>query len=329
MSPDLLMSLTNPETQKADHAIFEEVASGRKNIVRREKQYQRRDGKGAWADLTRFSQRGPPGKTTLITDMAIDISEKKHLEQQLRQSQKMETIGRLAGGVAHDFNNLLTVIRGYSKIMMEDRAADTTLITRLGHIKRAAGRTASLTYQLLAFSRQHILQPRVFRLDELVCESTKMLQRLIGEDIEMRIVGTTNLGKVKADPGQIEQVILNLAVNARDAMPDGGTLTIETSNAELTVEFCEQHAGAEPGRYVMLGVTDTGVGMDKDTMLHFFEPFYTTKEIGKGTGLGLSMVYGIVKQSGGYILVESGVGEGDHFPCVLASSRRGCLTGRG
>jgi two-component system, cell cycle sensor histidine kinase and response regulator CckA len=209
------------------------------------------------------------------------------------------------------------VIRGYCDVVMEDQSTSASVMGRLEHISRAADRAASLTHQLLAFSRQQVLQPKILQLNELVSECAKMLHRLIGEDVEMQIFGTSGLGAVKADPGQIEQVILNLAVNARDAMPNGGTLTIETTNAELTPEFCRRHAGAQAGRYVMLRVTDTGTGMDEAILPHIFEPFYTTKELGKGTGLGLSMVYGIVKQSGGYILVESKVGSGTTFKIYL------------
>jgi two-component system cell cycle sensor histidine kinase/response regulator CckA len=190
------------------------------------------------------------------------------------------------------------------------------VLGRLGYVSRAADRAAALTHQLLAFSRQQILQPLVFQLNELVDESIKMLQRLIGENIEMRILKAPDARPVKADPCQIEQVILNLAVNARDAMPESGILTIETANTELTHAFCAKHAGARPGRYVMLSVADTGMGMDEETITHIFEPFYTTKELGKGTGLGLSVVYGIVKQSGGYIscLLAAGGGPGGRSP---------------
>jgi len=245
-----------------------------------------------------------------------DITERRALEQQLRQAQKMEAIGRLAGGVAHDFNNLLMVISGYSEFLLERLGPDPGVRGPAKEIAAAADRATSLTRQLLAFSRKQMLAPKVFDLNEVVTENLKMLTRLIGEDIELVMVPESQLGAVKADPGQIEQVIMNLAVNARDAMPDGGKLTIETSNITLDETFTRMHAPLNPGDYVLLTISDTGTGMDSETQTHIFEPFFTTKGP-KGTGLGLSMVYGIIKQSGGYIWVESELAKGTSFKIYL------------
>jgi CheY-like chemotaxis protein len=211
----------------------------------------------------------------------------------------------LAGGVAHDFNNLLTVILGYSQIVAEGVPAGSRLADSTAQIKSAADKASGITRQLLAFSRKQVLSPRVVNLNDIMLNLDSLLRRLIGEDIEVLTVPANDLGSVKADPGQIEQVIMNLALNARDAMPHGGKLTLETANAQLDEAFAREHEFVEPGRYVMLAVSDTGHGMSVETQTRIFEPFFTTKEVGKGTGLGLSMVYGIVKQSGGYIWVYS------------------------
>jgi len=241
----------------------------------------------------------------LISSGIRDVTERITLEERLRHSQKMEAVGRLAGGVAHDFNNLLTVILGYSQILADSLPEQDRLRYSTAQIKSAADRAAGITRQLLAFSRKQVLSPRVISLNEIVLNLDSLLRRLIGEDIEVLTVPAHDLGTVKADPGQIEQVIMNLALNSRDAMPHGGKLTLETANASLDETYAREHQLVEPGRYVMLAVSDTGVGMSPETMERIFEPFYTTKEVGKGTGLGLSMVYGIVKQSGGYIWVYS------------------------
>jgi two-component system cell cycle sensor histidine kinase/response regulator CckA len=246
-----------------------------------------------------------------------DITERKALEKQLRQLQKMEAVGQLSGGIAHDFNNLLGVILGYSEILEDGLDQNAKLRKTAQEIKKAGQRAASLTRQLLAFSRQQVLEPRVLNLNNVVADTERMLRRLIGEHIEMTSKLTPDLGQVKADQGQIEQVIMNLALNARDAMPDGGKLIIETKNIELDEEFALQHPPTIPGKYVELLMTDTGVGMDAQTQSHIFEPFFTTKELGKGTGLGLATVYGVVKQSGGYVWVYSEPGLGSTFRVYL------------
>ncbi len=247
---------------------------------------------------------------------AEDVTERRALEQQLRQAQKMEAVGRLAGGIAHDFNNLLMVISGYSEFLLGQIGDDPGMRGHAQEIANAAARATSLTRQLLAFSRKQMLDPKIVDLNSVVAENVKMLTRVIGEDIDLVMVPGPDIGAVKADPGQIEQVIMNLAVNARDAMPHGGKLTIETANVTLDANYARFHAPVKPGDYVMLAISDTGMGMDADTQAHIFEPFYTTKGL-KGTGLGLSTVYGIVKQSEGYIWLYSEAGKGTSFKIYL------------
>src|SRR5579864_6173900 len=278
-------------------------------------EWKRRDGSNT---AIRVSCRTVPdgGDGTVFELFAEDISERRVLEQQLRQSQKMEAVGRLDGGIAHDFNNLLMVISGYSEFLLERLGPEPALRSPAQEIASAAERASSLTRQLLAFSRKQMLAPRILDLNGIVTENLKMLTRMIGEDIDLVMVPHTNLGAVRADSGQIEQVIMNLAVNARDAMPSGGKLTIETSNVTLDEEYARVHAPLHPGDYVMASISDTGAGMDSETQSHIFEPFFTTKGT-KGTGLGLSTVYGIVKQSGGYIWVSSEVGRGTTFKIYL------------
>jgi two-component system, cell cycle sensor histidine kinase and response regulator CckA len=254
---------------------------------------------------------------TLISTAIVDIAARKKTEEQVRLSQRMEAIGKLAGGVAHDFNNLLCVVLGCSDAVLEALSPDHPAAKKVEMIRQAGSSAADLTRQLLAFSRQQMIQPRVLDLEEAVERVRAILQRLIGENIEFKVSVQASLGHVMADPGQIEQILMNLAVNSRDAMPQGGCLTIEARDVELDDSYEDEHQQVAPGRYVMLAVGDTGCGMDLDTQMRIFDPFFTTKELGKGTGLGLATVYGIVKQSGGYIWVYSEVDKGTVFKIYL------------
>ncbi|NLE75814.1 MAG: response regulator, partial [Chloroflexi bacterium] len=249
--------------------------------------------------------------------VVTDISDRKQMEAQFLQAQKMETVGRLAGGVAHDFNNLLTAISGYSTLALDNLGPTDPLREDIEQVIKASNRAAALTRQLLAFSRRQIIQPRIVNLNDLMLELDKMLRRLIGEDIEMVTLPAPGLGSVRVDPTQIEQILVNLAVNARDAMTEGGKLTIETDNVALDREYALHHVGVVPGEYVMLAVSDTGCGIPEDVRARIFEPFFTAKDVGKGSGLGLPIVYGIVKQHGGHIFVYSEEGHGTSFKIYL------------
>ena len=280
---------------------------------------RRRKKDGSSIDISVFTAplHDVRGRITGIVVMNTDITESKRLKEQLLQAQKMEVVGRLAGGVAHDFNNLLTAINGYSELVLNFMEQDNPLRQDVAEIRKAGDRAASLTRQLLAFSRKQVLQPKVLDLNQVMDNMGKMLERLIGSDIDLVINLDPHLGRVMADPGQIEQVVLNLAINARDAMPQGGRLTIETANVELEESYSRRHMDLQPGLYVLVKVSDTGCGMDPETRSRIFEPFFTTKEMGKGTGLGLSTVYGIIKQSGGHIAVHSKPGKGAAFKIYL------------
>ena len=282
-----------------------------------EMEWKRKDGTPITVHCTGRRVNDENGAIAYFDALAEDVTEKRILERQLRMAQKMEAIGRLSGGIAHDFNNLLGVIIGYSRVLKRELGTNTALCEHALEIEKAGQRAASLTKQLLAFSRQQVLTPAILNLNTLASDMEKMLPQLLGEDVKVSLVLDAKLGNVKADQSQIEQVIMNLAVNARDAMPMGGKLKIETANVELDQAYVWAHPGAKVGSYVLLAVTDTGTGMDAATLTHIFEPFFTTKELGKGTGLGLATVYGIVKQSNGYIGLESVLGKGTSFQIYL------------
>ena len=282
-----------------------------------EMDWKRKDGDPITVRCSGRRIQGENGTPGYLEVFAEDVTEKRGLERQLRMAQKMEAIGRLSGGIAHDFNNLLGVIIGYSRVLKKAIGSDATLSEHASEIEKAGQRAASLTRQLLAFSRQQVLSPVVLDLNLLVSDMAKMLTRVLGEDIEVGFLLDEGLEKLKADQSQVEQIIMNLAVNARDAMPNGGRLEIRTANMHFDRPYTRTHPGSKVGDYVALVVTDTGTGMDPETLAHIFEPFFTTKEQGKGTGLGLATVYGVVKQSNGYIWVDSALGQGSSFQIYL------------
>jgi PAS domain S-box-containing protein len=257
------------------------------------------------------------GTEKLFTVILRDIGARAQLEDELRQAQKIEAVGQLAGGIAHEFNNFLGVILGYGELLAEEAGENEGLRRNVAEVKAATQRAALLTRQLLAFSRKQLLEPKVLDLNQAIWETHKLLRRLMPANIDVVPVLAPAIGHVKADPGQVQQILINLAVNARDAMPGGGKVVIETANVDVDEECASQHVGLQPGRYVMLSISDTGLGMDAETRSHIFEPFFTTKEMGKGTGLGLSTIHGIVKQSGGHITVESDIGKGTIFRIYL------------
>ena len=280
-------------------------------------------GRRVWVRAIGLAERDASGAVVRMHGALQDIGERHELEAQLRQAQKMEAVGQLAGGVAHDFNNLLSVILGYAVLTIEAMPVNEPLRVDVDEIRKAADRASELTRQLLAFSRQQVLQPRVLDVNLIVAGLERMLRRLVGDDVRVSVVAAPLLGNVLADPGQLEQVIMNLAVNARDAMPAGGTLTLETANIDLDDAYAALHSGVTPGPYVRLTVSDTGEGMSQHTRARIFEPFFTTKDKGKGTGLGLSTVWGIVTQSGGHLAVHSEPGTGTKLEVYLPRNDRG------
>ncbi len=300
----------------AEQAVKEATGGSQVRAV----QYRIRHKDGSWHVIESGASAilDAQGKVEKFVIVNRDVSEQRQLEEKFRQAQKMEAVGRLSGGVAHDFNNLLGVIIGYAEFLQESLDPENSLRSSVDEILKAGKRAASLTRQLLAFSRQQVLDPKVLDLNAVVADMDKMLRRLIGEDIELSTTLGVDLGRLKADQGQLEQVLLNLVVNARDAMPQGGKLVIDTENMLMDEAFTRKYPyPVQPGPYVCLTVTDTGIGMDADTKARAFEPFFTTKEKGKGTGLGLSTVYGVVKQSGGYIDIYSSPGAGTTFKIYL------------
>ena len=303
-----------PETERA---WFQERVRSAEPLLGAEKQRLRKDG--SLIDITLWTAplRNPAGDLVGVMGIYADVTESKQLEEQFRHAQKMEAVGRLAGGIAHDFNNILTVITGYGEMVAERTAGDPVMNEEIQEILRAAEHASALTGQLLVFSRRHVMRQESIDLNMVVAKIERMLRRIIGEDIELAAAPGPELARVRADSAQIEQVIMNLVVNARDAMPNGGRLTIETANVELDAAYARSHAGVKEGAYVMLAVSDTGKGIAPEVRTRLFEPFFTTKERGKGTGLGLSTVYGIVKQSGGEIWVYSEPGKGTSFKIYL------------
>jgi PAS domain S-box-containing protein len=305
-----------PEKREEFDAFVAQAFDGQL-ITGQETQRQRRDGARLEISLSLAPLYDAAGAVNGCIGFIADITGQKRLEGQFRQSQKMEAIGRLASGVAHDFNNMLTVITGYSDLLLGTMSSADPSRDLIGEIRKSGERATTLTRQLLAFSRQQTLTPVVLDVNSLITDLQRMLRRLIPENIDVVTTLSNDLWRVKADPGQLDQVIMNLAINARDAMPQGGSITLATHNTELDESYTRTHPGVQPGAYVQVTVCDTGCGMDEQTQLHIFEPFFTTKEIGKGTGLGLATVYGIVKQSGGHISLQSAAGQGTTFRIYL------------
>jgi PAS domain S-box-containing protein len=310
----------NSRTDEVAHFLRndrEVMSSARAKLIAEEPVTNPDTKETRWFQTIKVPLRLPGEDAPKLLGVATEITERKRLEQQLLQSQKMEAVGQLAGGVAHDFNNILTAIVGYTDLLSADFAPNDRHLEDLEEIRKAARRAAALTRQLLAFSRKQVLEPRVIDMNAVVQNMDKMLRSLISENIDLKTAFASGLSATRADPNQLEQVIMNLAINARDAMPDGGTLTIETGNAQLDETYAARHVAVSPGEYVMLAVSDTGHGMDEATKARIFEPFFTTKPVGRGTGLGLSTVYGIVKQSGGNIWLYSEPGKGTTFKIYL------------
>ncbi len=313
-----VFGLFPPELARQYHADDLAIMRSGEPLLNHEEPTANPSGERIWLSTTKIPLWDSQGKVVGLVGIARDITERKCAEERLLQAQKIDAVGRLAGGVAHDFNNLLTAILGYSELLLRRHQNDTATHRHAEEIRKAAERGAALTQQLLAFSRKQTLRPSVLDLNAVVADMDKLLRRLISENIKFITVPGSNLGCVQADPSQLEQVILNLVINASDAMPNGGTLTIETGEVALDEEYVRHHPEVKPGIYVMLAISDTGVGMTSETKAHLFEPFFTTKNAGKGTGLGLATCYGIVKQSGGHISVYSELGRGTTVKVYLA-----------
>ena len=314
-------SLVHPDDlPRMAQEIRDFIARG-EDAFRQEYRFLTKDGQVRWVDDRTMAVRGPDGRITHYQGIILDITERKRLEEQFLQAQKMESVGRLAGGIAHDFNNLLTVINVYSDLALRDLRPEDPLRRDMEEIHKAGERAAQLTRQLLAFSRRQVLEMRPLNLNAVLQGLAKMLARILGEDVVLDMKLAPNLWPTYADAGQIEQVVINLAVNARDAMPDGGRLIVETQNTTLDQAYVRQHADVAPGDYIVLSVSDTGLGMTEEVKAHLFEPFFTTKEVGKGTGLGLATVYGIVKQHQGHIWVYSEPGRGSTFKIYLPRAK--------
>jgi two-component system cell cycle sensor histidine kinase/response regulator CckA len=313
LSTKTVLDITHPDDAELDRGLALQMLEQKIPGFVIEKRYLRKNGQVLWARRTTSVLRKKDGKIACVLAMVEDITERRAIEERLRQAQKMEAIGQLAGGVAHDFNNLLTVINGYAEILLVNEPQQSPTRNLLNEIREAGERAAALTSQLVAFSRKQVLQAKVVNLNDVIGNTRKIACRMIGEDIELLTEFDPGLGHVHVDPGQIDQIVMNFAVNARDAMPQGGRLTIATRNVDLDDDGCQLYPGIKPGKYVMMSISDTGCGMTPEVKAQIFEPFFTTKEIGKGTGLGLATVYRIVKQSDGYVVVDSQVGVGTTF----------------
>jgi len=321
---------SSPETARHMYEVYHRIFESGNPEFMMDYEIIRKDGSVRTHQANSTILRDHAGRPKGFRVLARDITERKRaedekakLEAQLLQAQKMESVGRLAGGVAHDFNNMLSVILGYTELIKLRLEPDNPLLHDLMEIERAAGRSKDITAQLLAFSRKQIISPRPMNLNDLISSTQKTLARLIGEDIDLRFYPGEGLWSIRFDLSQMEQILVNLAVNARDAMPHGGKLTVETANILMNEDYCRVHLGSTPGPYVLLAVSDNGSGMDKETLQNVFEPFFTTKEIGKGTGLGLATVYGIVQQNNGFINVYSEQGQGTTFKIYLPRSMDG------
>ena len=326
-----IQSMVHPEDLPYVAERFEHCLRHPDEVLHVEYRFRHKDGSWRWGEAVAVNRLNDPAVRAIVTNHR-DITDRRTVEaalrdreEQLRQAQKMEAVGRLAGGIAHDFNNVLTAIFGYTDLLLDQLRPDDPRRSDVEEIRRAADRAASLTRQLLAFSRKQVMQPRLIDMNDVLTGIRKLLARLVGEDIRVEIQTDARLVKVRADPGQVEQVLMNLAANARDAMPEGGTLTINTHNEEVSVDT-QGRPGLLPGHFAVVEVGDTGLGMPPAVRDRVFEPFFTTKELGKGTGLGLATVYGIVKQTGGGIYAESEEGQGTTFIVYLPEAPQGTET---